>query len=125
MSSMIYVQAEQVSLGDDADTQRFLSALPHPATVRKLLAKGFFGRRWQSVEACDYWLVSDGKTAAYFRICGASAAQIYAIRLRFDALVIRDVDLELSRDMLCDLVKAVTGECERPEGRNVRIKARL
>ena len=122
---MIYVQADQVSLDDEAGLRHFLNSIPHPGTVRKLLGKGFFGRRWQQTESCDYWLVSDGKSAASFRICGASAAQIYAIRLRFDVLVIKNADLELSRDTLCELVSAVTGECECSPGTNVRIKPRL
>lgn len=122
---MIYVQAEEVSLGDEAGLRHFLSAIPHPGTVRKLLAKGFFGRRWQQVEACDYWLLSDGKNAAYFRICGASAAQIYAIRLRFDVLAMKTADLVLSLDLLCDLVRAVADDCERAPGPEVKIKRRL
>src|SRR5262245_35680518 len=101
---MIYVQADQVSLDDEAGMRHFLASIPHPGTVRRLLAKGFFGRRWQQAESCDYWLVSDGKNAAYFRICGASAAQIYAIRLRFDVRVIKDADFEISRDSLCELI---------------------
>jgi hypothetical protein len=122
---MIYVQADEVSLDDEAGLRHFLSAIPHPATVRTLLAKGFFGRRWQQVESCDYWLVSDGQRAACFRICGATAAQIYAIRLRFDVLVLENANFELARDGLCDLVRKVTGECQRPTGANVRIKPRL
>jgi hypothetical protein len=122
---MIYVQADKVSLDDDAGLRRFLASIPHPGTVRKLLRKGFFGRRWQQAESCDYWLVSDGESAASFRICGASAAQIYAIRLRFDVLVAKHADFVLSRDMLCDVVKAVTGECEKSPGPSVRIKPRL
>jgi hypothetical protein len=122
---MIYVQADQVPLDDEVGLRQFLNSIPHPGTVRKLLAKGFFGRRWQQAESSDYWLVSDGKTAAYFRISGASAAQIYAIRLRFDLLVVRNKTLELSRDLLCELVKAVTGEGECSPGANVRIKPRL
>jgi hypothetical protein len=121
---MIYVQATEVQLDDEAGLRHFLRAIPHPGTVHKLLAKGFFGRRWTQTESCDYWLVSDGKIAASFRIAGASAAQIYAIRLRFDALAIRDVHLELSRDSLCELVKSVTGECEPWPGANVTIKPR-
>jgi hypothetical protein len=122
---MIYVQADEVSLDDDTGLGHFLQSLPHPGTVRKLLTKGFFGRRWQQTESCDYWLVSDGTKAAYFRISGASAAQIYAIRLRFDVLVTKDADFELSRDLLCEVVRAVTGECADAPGHNVRIKPRL
>jgi hypothetical protein len=122
---MIYVQADQVSLDDEAALRRFLTSIPHPGTVRKLLRNGFFGRRWQQTESSDYWLVSDGKTAAYFRICGASAAQIYAIRLRFDVLVLKNANLELSRELLCELVQTVTGECADTPGPNVRIKPRL
>jgi hypothetical protein len=121
---MIYVQADQVSLDDEAGMRRLLASIPHPGTVRQLLAKGFFGRRWQQTESCDYWLVSNGKMAAYFRICGASAAQIYAIRLRFDVRVVKHPDFEISRDSLCELVKAVTGECECAGGVNVSIKPR-
>jgi hypothetical protein len=121
---MIYVQADHVSLDDEAGLRRFLTSIPHPRTVRELLGKGFFGRRWQQTESCDYWLVSDGKNAACFRIAGASAAQIYAIRLRFD-VHLKDANLELSRELLCELVRAVTGECEATPGTNVRIKLRL
>lgn len=123
--SMIYVQADQVSLDDEAGLRHFLTSIPHPVTVRKLLTKGFFGRRWQQTESSDYWLVSDGKIAACFRICGASAAQTYAIRLRFDVLVTKNADFVLSRELLCDVVRAVTGECEQTPGPSVRIKPRL
>jgi hypothetical protein len=121
---MIYVQADQVSLEDETGLRQFLNSIPHPGTVRKLLTKGFFGRRWQQTESSDYWLVSDGKTAAYFRISGASAAQIYAIRLRFDLFVIKDRNFELTREFLCELVKTVTGEVDCSPGASIRIKPR-
>jgi hypothetical protein len=121
---MIYVQAGQASLRDDDALTRLLTSIPHPPAVRLLLRKSFFGRRWQQGEGCDYWLISNGETAVCMRICGATAAQVYAIRMRFDAMAARSAVIELSRDLLCKLVREVTGECRGTGEPNVRIKYR-
>jgi hypothetical protein len=108
---MIYVRSNRASLSDAAAVSRLLEAVPFPFEVRALLTKGFFGRRWQQEELCDYWLASDLETAMCWRICGASAAEVHAIRLRFDDMAARNAEIELSLEMLCRLVCAVTGEC--------------
>lgn len=109
---MIYVQAEHALLKDDDALSRLLLSTPYPRSVRRLLRKQFFGRHWQQAESCDYWLASDGTVAMSFRICGATATQISAIRMQFDDRVARQPGIELSKELLRDLVKFVTGECE-------------
>jgi hypothetical protein len=107
---MIYVVAERLPLKDDESLSSLLLSTPYPRSVRRLLRKGFFGRRWQQVEECDYWLASDGVVAMLFRICGATAAQVSAIRMRFDERAAKHPGLELSRELLCEIVTFVTGE---------------
>ena len=107
---MIYVLEERSSLNDDEPLSKVLLSTPYPRSVRRLLRKGFFGRRWQKTESCDYWLASDGVVAVLFRISGATAAQVSAIRLRFDERAAKHPGLELSRELLCELVTFVTGE---------------
>jgi hypothetical protein len=106
---MIYVLADRVLLKDDELLSKLLLATPFPRSVRRLLRKGFFGRSWQQVESCDYWLASDGVVAILFRICGATAAQIFAIRMRFDERAVRHPGLELTRELLLEIVTFVTG----------------
>jgi hypothetical protein len=107
---MIIVLAERLLLRDDEALSRLLQSTPYPRSVRRLLRKGFFGRRWHQVESCDYWLASDGVVAMLFKICGATAAQVSAIRMRFDERAAKHPGLELTRELLCELVTFVTGE---------------
>jgi hypothetical protein len=109
---MISVQTDQARLDDDAALARLLASIPHSPGVRALLTKNFFGRRWQQAQSCDYWLASDGVLAVCLKIRGATAAQVFAIRLRFDELAATRTDVVLSKALLCELVQGVTGECE-------------
>ncbi len=109
---VIYVQATQTSLDDETAVRQLLVSVPHPPSVRTLLAKKFFGRRWQQAESCDYWLASDGEKVVGLRIRGVTSAQAFAIRLRYDELAALLPELALSRDLLCRLVKGVTGDCQ-------------
>ncbi len=104
---MIYVQTIRATLADGPALSQFLSSIPYPQSVRRLLANRYFGRRWVQAEACDYWLVCDGKEAACWRILGATAAQVYAIRIRFDHMLSMNPHLEVSRDLICELVSSV------------------
>jgi len=122
---MIYVRSHRASLNDEAAVASLLRSIPFPPEVRALLAKGFFGRRWQQEELCDYWLASNQETAVCWRICGATAAEIHAIRLRFDEMAARNAEIEVSLDMLCLLVCTVTGECGCDAETRVAIKLRL
>jgi hypothetical protein len=108
---MIYLQTDSARLDDETALARLLRSIPHPPGVRALLRKNFFGRRWQQEESCDYWLASDGVLAVCMKICGATAAQIFAIRLRFDELAATRAGLVLSKALLRELVQGVTGEC--------------
>jgi hypothetical protein len=107
---MIRVQTDHARLDDEAALARLLASIPHPSGVRALLTKSFFGRRWQQAEACDYWLASDGVLAVCMKIYGATAAQIFAIRLRFDELAATRADFVLSKALLCEVILGVTGE---------------
>ena len=109
---MIHVQTHSACLDDEPGLSRLLSCVPFPSSVRSLLLRRYFGRRWQQQETCDYWLASDGAIVSCWRICNATAAQVLAIRLRFDELADRDADLEISRELICTLVSGVTGECQ-------------
>jgi hypothetical protein len=122
---MIYVRSHRASLADEPALTSLLRSIPFPPEVRALLAKGFFGRRWQQEEMCDYWFASDQQTAICWRICGATAAEIHAIRLRFDEIAARNAEIEVSLDMLCLLVCTVTGECGCDAESRVGIKLRL
>jgi hypothetical protein len=108
----ISVQTDHARLDDEGALARLLASIPHPPGVRGLLTKNFFGRRWQQAESCDYWLASDGVLAVCLKIRGATAAQVFAIRLRFDELAATRADLVLSKALLCELVQGVTGDCE-------------
>lgn len=122
---MIYVRSHRASLDDEAAVSSLLQSIPFPADVRTLLTKGFFGRRWQQEESCDYWLASDQEIAICWRICGATAAEVHAIRSRFDEIAARNVEIEISLDMLCLLVCTVTGGCGYDAESRVGIKLRL
>src|SRR5262245_26177713 len=122
---MIYVRSHRAPLNDDAALAKLLQTVPFPPEVRALLAKGFFGRRWQQEELCDYWLASDQQTAVCWRICGATAAEVHAIRLRFDEIAARNVEIEVSLEMLCLLICAITGECGCDAESRIGIKLRL
>ena len=119
---MIYVQATQASLDNEDAVRQLLVALPHPRVVRTLLRRKFFGRSWRQGESCDYWLASNGATVISLRVCGVSSAQAYVIRLRYDELTARNPLIELSRDLLCELVRGVTGECRCSVEPNIAIK---
>jgi len=122
---MIYVRSHRASLDDEPAVARLLQSIPFPAEVRTLLTRGFFGRRWQQEELCDYWLASDPETAICWRICGATASEIHAIRQRFDEMAARNAEIEVSLDMLCLLVCTVTGECGCDAESRIGIKLRL
>lgn len=122
---MIYVRSHRAALDDEAAVSGLLAAIPFPPEVRTLLAKGFFGRRWQQEELCDYWLASDSETGICWRICGATAGEVHAIRRRFDEMAARNAEIEVSLEMLCLLVCAVTGECGCDADSRVGIKLRL
>jgi hypothetical protein len=109
---MIYVQTIRAPLADGPALSQLLSSIPYPQSVHRLLVKGYFGRRWAQAEACDYWLACDGKEAACWRILGATAAQVYAIRIRFDHMLSMNPRLQVSRDLICELVSAVAGRCQ-------------
>lgn len=123
--NMIYVRSHRASLADAAALSQLLEGVPFPPEVRSLLARGFFGRRWQQEELCDYWLASDQETAVCWRLCGATATEVHAIRLRFDEMAARNAEIEVSLDMLCLLVCAVTGECGCDAGARIGIKLRM
>jgi hypothetical protein len=108
---MVYVQVHRARLDDEPGLLRLLAATCHPLSVRSMLSKPFFGRRWQQRESRDCWLASDGKKVLCMNIRGASSAQIAAIRLRFDHLASRRARVDLSPQLLCELVASVTGEC--------------
>jgi hypothetical protein len=109
---MADVQTDRALLSDANALAKLLASIPFPPSVHSLLPKGFFGRRWQHGESCDYWLASDGLIAVCWRIRGASAAQIYAIRMRFDRLRALTPHMELTRDVLWGIVYSITGDCE-------------
>jgi hypothetical protein len=122
---MIYVRSHRAALDDEPALSSLLQSIPFPPEVRALLLRGFFGRRWQQEESCDYWLASDQETAVCWRICGASAGEIHAIRLRFDEMAERNAEIEVSLDMLCLLICTVTGACGCDAEARVGIKLRL
>ncbi len=122
---MIHVRSHRAPFDDAPALTQLLEAVPFPPEVRPLLLRGFFGRRWQQEELCDYWLASDQETVVCWRICGATAGQVHAIRLRFDEMAARNAEIEVSLDMLCLLVCAVTGECRCDAQERFGIKLRL
>jgi len=107
---MIQVLADRSLLRDDASLSRLLQSTPYPRSVPRLLRKGFFGRRWQQSESRDYWLLSDGVVVMLFTISGASAAQVSAIRLRFDDRAAKQPGLEPSQALLQEIASLVEGE---------------
>lgn len=122
---MIYVRSHRARLDDDAAVSALLQSIPFPPEVRTLLSRGFFGRRWVQEELCDYWLTSDQQTAICWRVCGATATEVHAIRQRFDEMAARNAEIEFSLDMLCLLIVTVTGACGCDPDSRVGIKLRL
>jgi hypothetical protein len=107
---MIEIQEFRARLDDEQDLAQLLESIPYPSSVRAMLAKTFFGRRWDANQPCDTWLASDGKSVVCLKICGVTAKQIAAIRFRFDELKSRDAGLQLSRDLISDLAEHVTDD---------------
>ncbi len=107
---MIHVEESRVPANDEAALGALLVRVPHPPSVRKLLRKHFFGRRWNRVTGCDYWLASNGQTVVCVTICGAAPDVIANLRSRFDAIRDRQLPFVLSHDAVRDLLKTVVGE---------------
>jgi hypothetical protein len=109
---MISVQTIRAPLAEGPALSQLLDSIPYPESVRRLLGKGYFGRRWAQREACDYWLACDGQEAICWRILGATTSQVYAIRTRFDEMLALNPRLRLSRDLLCQLLSSIAGQCQ-------------
>ena len=105
----IRVEEQRIAVDDEAALAQALVSIPYPDSVRGLLGKEFFGRRWQQEECCDYWLASDGDTVVWLKIRGATATQVADIRFRFDVIVDQYPGTRPSKSLICDFVNAVTG----------------
>src|SRR6185312_6938170 len=104
--NMIYVRSHRSALDDEPAVSGLLYAFLFFAAVSSLLA-------------------SDQETAICWRIFGATGTEVHAIRLRFDEIAARNAEIEVSLDMLCLLVCAVTGACGCDAESRVGIKLRL
>jgi hypothetical protein len=108
--AMIEIQEYEAQLDDENDLAHLLESIPYPSSVRAMLARTFFGRRWDANQNCDTWLASDGKRVVCLKIRGVTAKQIAAIRFSFDELQSRDAGLQLSRNLISDLAEHVTDD---------------
>lgn len=110
---MAHVEEIRAGLGDDGALARLLAAIPLPPSVRELLSKPFFGRRWHREQQCDYWLASDGENVVCLRIHGADGALVARVRARFDDLRRKQPGLGPTRKILRELLAAISREDDR------------
>lgn len=101
---MVNVEEIRVRVDDHPALEALLGLIPHPPSVRKLLGKRFFGRRWSVTSHCDFWLSSDGNTVVCLIIRGANPGNIERIRSAYDALRPNGPPRVLSRDFVNGLV---------------------
>lgn len=107
---MVTVEEIRASLRDESAIESLLRRVPHPPTVRQLLRRRFFGRRWSVTDHCDFWLSSNGKTVVCLIIRGANPETIERIRAAYDALRPNGPPEVLSHDFVTGLVKRVLRE---------------
>ena len=108
-AAMIYVEEASASAHDQAALEALLLGVPHPPTVRKLLKKRFFGRRWDRSNHSDYWLSSNGERVVCVTIRGAAPDVIAVVRSRLDAVRAEQTGFVLSKAAVCALLKIVLG----------------
>ncbi len=95
---------------DESALESLLGLVPHPPSVRELLGRRFFGRRWRVTGHSDFWLSSDGETVVCLIIRGANPENAKRIRAAYDALRPDGPPRVLSRDFVTRLVNRVMGE---------------
>lgn len=78
-----------------------------PHSVRPLLRRQFFGRRWDCATQCDHWLASDGTTVVVLKISGAPAHAVSRMRSRFDDLRRKHPGLIPSHEMVRELLATI------------------
>jgi hypothetical protein len=89
-----------------ADLKSMLAQLPEAEEVGPQLAKQFFARAWEKQAARDYWIMSDGKLATCFTVCGLTLKQAAAVRVQWDTMADRP---QLTERTLAELISAQTG----------------
>lgn len=101
---MVDVEEIRVRVDDPSALEALLGLIPHPPSVRELLGRRFFGRRWSVTAHCDFWLSSDGDTVVCLIIRGADSDNIERIRSAYDALRPNGPPRVLSHDFVNRLV---------------------
>jgi hypothetical protein len=107
---LVYVEEIRAQLGDEVALAKLLASIPLPHSVRPLLRKPFFGRKWDCTRELDHWFASDGTTVLCLEISGVSASVALRMRLRFDDLRNASPGLHLSRKVVHGLLEAVARE---------------
>ena len=108
---LVYVEEVLARLSDEPALARLLASIPTiPQSVRPLLSKPFFGRKWDCAKQLDHWLASDGATVVCLKISGASASVAMRMRLRFDDLRGATPGLQPSRRTVHRLLEAIARE---------------
>ena len=105
---MIFIEEFRAHLGDHAALAKLLASMPLPRSVRPLLLKPFFGRKWNSMEQRDHWLASDGLRVVYIEISGVSASLAARLRMRFDDCRAATPGLIPSRTAILELLSLIT-----------------
>ena len=107
---MIHVEEIEACLADEAALAKLLTSIPLPQSVRPLLRKPFFGRKWNAAQQLDHWFASDGKTVVCVKISGASASITLRMRMRFDDLRNTSAGLQPSRKIVRGLLAVIARE---------------
>lgn len=105
---MIRIEEFQAHLADHAALAKLLASIPLPRSVRPLLGKPFFGRKWNAPQQRDHWLASDGVRVVYLEISGISASLVARLRMRFDDRRTATPGLIPSRKAILDLLSLIS-----------------
>lgn len=107
---VVHIEEIQARLDNDAALAELLATVPVPHSVGPLLHQRFFGRKWDIAHQTDYWLASDGATAVFLKISGASASAVARMRMRFDDLRISSPELQPSGKTLRHILAIIARE---------------
>ena len=107
---MVQIEELEARLADDVALANLLASIPLPRSVRPLLRRSFFGRKWNPVHQIDHWFGSNGTTVVCVKISGATAAATARMRMRFDDLRSASPGLQPSRKILHSLIEAIARE---------------
>ena len=103
---------DQARVDDAAAIARLLRAVPEPAVVRSMVAKGghFFHQVWNRDINVDFWFSCNGKTLVSFAIGGLTVQQAASVRRWWHTISDGKADRAADQEGITDIVEAVTGQ---------------